>query len=212
MISIKSFVFNPFQVNAFLLYSKEGECIIVDAACQSDEEIRKVELFIEDNNLRPKALVNTHGHVDHLPGVKYFREKYNIPFYMHERDEFLIDNALVHGKVFGFDIEQPPKPDRYLQESEELHLGENEIRILHVPGHSPGSVVLHLVNEKVILSGDVLFNRSIGRTDLPGGDYNQLISGIQNKLLILDEDITVFPGHGPSTTIKEEKNLNPFLQ
>lgn len=212
MIKIEKFVFNPFQVNAFVLYTESGECFIVDASCQGDGEIKVLEDFIHENNLIPRAVINTHGHVDHLPGAKYFTEKYQIPFYLSEEDEFLVKGAVEYGAVFGFYLEQPPLPDKHLKEGEVLSLGDNEISLIHVPGHSPGSIVFYMRNEKILITGDVLFAFSIGRTDLPGGNYSQLINGIKEKLLILDDDIVVYPGHGPATTIGQERKMNPFLQ
>jgi len=123
-----------------------------------------------------------------------------------------VKRAVTHGAIFGFNLDQPPMPDRALVEGEFLELGKDRIDLIHVPGHSKGSIVFHLKKEKLIITGDVLFSMSIGRTDLPGGDYNQLISGIKEKLLILDEDTEVFPGHGPSTSIGNELKMNPFLQ
>ena len=212
MIKIQNFVFNPFQVNSFILYNESNDCFLVDASCQSDEEIKTVENFIVSKNLKLKALLNTHGHVDHLPGINYFKNKYNIPFYLHKEDIFHVERAVSHGAIFGFSIEQPPLPDRELIEGEVIELGNDRIDLIHVPGHSKGSIVFHLKEEKTLITGDVLFSMSIGRTDLPGGDYNELIKGIKEKLLILDDDIEILPGHGPSTRIGLERKMNPFLQ
>lgn len=212
MIKIEKFVFNPFQVNSFVLYTESGECFIADPSCQGDAEIKILEDFINENELIPTGVINTHGHVDHLPGVKYFKEKYQVPFYLSQEDEFLVNGAVEYGAVFGFYLEQPPLPDKHLKEGEVLILGDDEISLIHVPGHSPGSIVFYLKNESTLITGDVLFALSIGRTDLPGGNYGQLITGIKEKLLVLDDETLVYPGHGPATTIGQERKMNPFLQ
>ncbi|MCF8377965.1 MAG: MBL fold metallo-hydrolase [Bacteroidales bacterium] len=212
MIHIKTFVFNAFSVNTYLIYNEQKECIIIDAACNSADEISKLEKCIESNDLTLIALANTHGHMDHLAGIKYFKEKYNIPFYLAKEDEFLVGSAVSHAALFGLKIEQPPYPDKYLREGECFCLGEDRIEMLLVPGHSPGSIVFHFPEQSMLITGDVLFAGSIGRTDLPGGNYNTLIEGIKSKLLVLNGEAVFYPGHGPSSTIGEEKMHNPFLQ
>lgn len=212
MLKLKSFVFNPFQVNSFVLSNASNECVIIDAACSNEEEFSRLESYITQNNLNLKMLVNTHGHVDHLLGIKYFKDKYNLPFKMHKDDAFLIETAVDHGRLFGLNVQQPPLPDDFLSEKEVLFPGEDEIQIIHVPGHSPGSLVFYSARQNFLIAGDVLFAGSIGRTDLPGGDYEVLIEGIKKKLLKLPGDCKVYPGHGPSTSIEDEKMYNSFLQ
>ena len=209
---IKIFVFNSFQVNTVLLYTGSRDCVIIDPACYRKEETNLLAGFIDANNLRPACVLNTHAHVDHLPGVEFFRKSYNIPFLLHKSDEFLLKQAVSQGMMFGFEISQPAAPDRYVEEGERLTFGSLSVDVLHVPGHSPGSIVLKNDEASVLVTGDVLFNGSIGRTDLPGGDFDELISGIRNKLMNLDDSFLVIPGHGPSTTIGHEKEHNPFLR
>ncbi len=212
MTEIKTFVFNPFQVNTYILYQKKAEGFIIDAACQEAEELKQVIDFIEQENIKIKGIINTHCHVDHLLGVEDLRKYFNTEFYCSEKDQFLIDSSEAQGEYFGLRVNKPSFPDKYLTEKDRLFLNGAEIEVLHIPGHSPGSVVFYLRSEKFLFSGDVLFSGSIGRTDLPGGDYNALVEGIKKKMLVLDDDVEVFPGHGPSTTIGNERLLNPFLQ
>jgi len=211
MIKLKSFVFNPFQVNSFVLFDDSRECLIIDASCYYEQEFQTLFEFIAQNSLNLVAVLNTHGHVDHLTGAKRICDKYSIGLIMHQSDEFLLDNAVEHGRTFGFKIEAPPKPSSYLKDNETFHFGNSEITTFHTPGHSPGSLVFYAKEAKFLIAGDVLFAGSIGRTDLPGGDYNQLIESINSKLMILPSDTRVFPGHGDETTIGAEREHNPFL-
>ena len=213
MIKIKKFVFNPFQVNTYLLFDDaDNEAYIIDAACSDKNEKSELLDFIEKRNLKIKALINTHCHVDHLLGVQELREIFNVDFYCSEPDQFLIDNSVAQGEFFGLRVNKPGPPDKYLVEGETLKLGESKIQVFQVPGHSPGSLIYYLENENIMFTGDVLFQGSIGRTDLPGGNYQKLVTGIQQKIMNLSDSIELFPGHGPSTTIGQEKLTNPFLQ
>jgi hydroxyacylglutathione hydrolase len=209
---IKTFIFNPFQVNTYLLSVESSECVIIDPACYGIEETSILDRYIVERNLKPLCILNTHAHVDHLPGIGFFRDKYNIPFFMHRSDAFLLKQAVNQGMLFGFEISQPADPDRYVEDGEVLSWGSLSLEIIHVPGHSPGSIVIKNDEAHILITGDVLFNGSIGRTDLPGGNYESLIHGIKEKLLVLEDSFLVFPGHGPSSTIGQEKRLNPFLQ
>lgn len=212
MIKIKNLVFNPFQENTYLLFDEETkDCAIVDAGCYTPEEYQLLYKFIESNNLKPTMLINTHCHVDHVLGIGQLISKYNIPFKAHKNEDPIIADAVNHGKLFGFVLEQPPYPTEYIKEGEEVKIGSSTLKIYDVPGHSPGSLAFHSPEDNFVVVGDVLFRGSIGRTDLPGGDYDQLINNIYKKLLVLDRDTVVYPGHGPSTTIGNEIMTNPFL-
>ncbi|MBN1118253.1 MAG: MBL fold metallo-hydrolase [Bacteroidales bacterium] len=210
-MQIKPFVFNSFQVNTFVLYDDSKECIIIDPACYALEEYNELYKFIGDNGLMPKYIANTHGHVDHLLGVKTVSEHYNIPFKVHEDDFFLLETAVQSGLIFGFNINENPVADEILKEGEIIKFGNSELELFHVPGHSPGSIVFYSKEGAFVVVGDVLFKSSIGRTDLPGGNYEDLISGIRSKLLTLPPETIVLSGHGPHTTIKNEHDTNPFL-
>ncbi len=211
MIKVRKFVFNPFQENSFLLYDETGKCILVDMGSYTVDEKKEVLYFIENNRLEPVMIVNTHCHVDHLLGNSFFKNKFKVNTAAHKDDRFILENAVEHGQVFGFEVEEPPETDIYLEEGKDLLFGNSSLEVLHVPGHSPGSVALYSSDDNFIIAGDVLFKGSIGRTDLPGGNYDTLISTIKEKLLTLPPQCVVYCGHGPETTIGEEKENNPFL-
>ncbi len=211
MIYIQKFTFNPIQENTYVLYDETGECVIVDAGCYFENEKDELTRFIEEKNLKPVKLVNTHCHFDHVLGVSFCRSRYNIPFLAHKNDAAMIDDAVAHGDAFGVPVEPIELPDEYLDEGDVVKFGNSELELFHVPGHAPGSLVIHQPEQKFLLAGDVLFYGSIGRTDLPGGSYEQLITNIKKKLLVLPEETIVYSGHGPETNIGFEKKSNPFL-
>lgn len=212
MIQIKTFVFNPFQENTYLLYDDTKEAVIIDPGCYDSNEENQIEQFLKDNDLKLVKLLNTHSHVDHVLGNNFIKNTYNLKLEAHKEDEFIAQNAKSHGATFGLNMqEDAPAIDVYLNEGDQIIFGESVLDIVHVPGHSPGSIVFYNQKEGFMIVGDVLFNDSIGRTDLPGGNYDLLASGIKTKLFTMDEDMKVFPGHGPYTTIGKEKRTNPFL-
>jgi glyoxylase-like metal-dependent hydrolase (beta-lactamase superfamily II) len=211
MIQIKTFVFNPFQENTYVVYDHTRECIILDPGCYFDEEKDKLTHFITENNLKPKYIVHTHGHIDHAIGTNFLKEEYGIQAVMHSDDLELLRRNSEFGASIGIEVDQPSDPEIFISENEEISFGDTQFKVLHAPGHSPGSIVLHNPGEKLLFSGDVLFRRGIGRSDLMGGDHITLIESIQNKLLVLDEDTKVYAGHGEPTTIGEEKRENPLL-
>jgi hydroxyacylglutathione hydrolase len=211
-VEIKTFNFNPFQVNSYLIYNESGKCIIVDASCYEKSEMEELSTFIEERGFKPILLLNTHGHVDHIPGNSYLSKKYSIPIAMHKEDLFLLENAVEHGLFFGFEISKPPDPTMFLAHGETLSLDSEQLEIRHAPGHSPGSVLIYSPNDKFIITGDVIFSGSIGRTDLPGGDYDVLMNSIRKQVLTLPDDTLIYPGHGPYTSVKAEKLRNPFLK
>jgi glyoxylase-like metal-dependent hydrolase (beta-lactamase superfamily II) len=212
MLSIKTFVFNAFQENTYIAYDGSGECVIIDPGMSTTFEREQLSRFIDESHLLPIAMINTHCHVDHILGCPYIKEKYNLPFYTHPDEKMQLEHAVDFGIFFGIEVETPPPSDHYLDEGSVYRFGKTELSVAHVPGHSPGSITLYSESDKVIITGDVLFRGSIGRTDLPGGDYDTLINGIKSKLLTLPPDVLVYPGHGPSTTIGAEYDTNPFLK
>lgn len=211
MINIKTFVFSPFQENTYLLYDDTKDCVIIDAGCLDKREENELTSFIENNNLKPVKILNTHGHIDHIFGNNFLKKHYNLNIYGHFADQFVIKNAESYGDAFGVKLPVPPPFDINLDENSVLTFGNSELKIFHVPGHTPGGICFYNKENKFVICGDSLFAGSIGRTDLPGGDYDLLITNIKTKLLTLPEDVVVYSGHGPSTTIGEEKRDNPFL-
>ena len=211
-MKIKSFTFNPFQENTYVVYDDTKECIIIDPGCYTDKERDELRRFITSEGLKPVKLINTHCHIDHVLGNKFTSELWDLELYMHKEDLPLLENAGNIGKMYGFeDYEGSPYPKHFLAQDDTLTFGESSFKILFTPGHAPGHICLYSKENNLLIAGDVLFNGSIGRTDLPGGDYNTLIKSIKTKLLPLDENTIVYCGHGPSTSIGKEKMSNHFL-
>ncbi len=211
MAKIKQFICSPFEVNTYIIYDETKECVIIDPAFYTEEEKREFHSFIKNNQLMPVDLLNTHGHVDHLLGNHYVHELYGLKPSIHEDDYFVYNSAMEMAAVFGLDIQKPSPPKSFLNEDDIINFGNSKLKILHLPGHSPGSLAFIDAVDKYVVVGDVLFYGSIGRTDLPKGDHQTLISSIQGKLMKLNEEMVVYSGHGPKTTIKKEKENNPFL-
>ncbi len=211
MIKIEKFVVNPLGENSYIISDETGECIFVDPGFFYEEEHEEVREYLKINNLTPIKITNTHCHFDHIMGVEFVRNAFNIPFFAHPDDAFWIEKAIDQGKMFGFEMKPVEPADAFLVENEFVEFGNTKLKIIHVPGHSPGHVVFYSKSDKKLIAGDVLFYGSIGRTDLPGGNYETLISNIKNKLFALPGDTVVYCGHGPETTIGFEKRTNPFL-
>jgi len=211
MLKIEKFVVNPLQENTFVLSDETRACIFIDPGFYFDVEQKEIIDYVKDNKLKPVKITNTHCHFDHIMGVEFIRGQYKIPFYAHPDDAFWVEQAVFQGKMFGFEMEPVQAPDYFFQENEPLKFGNTEFQIIHVPGHSPGHVVFYSEKEGVLIGGDVLFHGSIGRTDLPGGNHETLISGIREKLFKLPDETKVYCGHGPETTLGFEKASNPFL-
>jgi hydroxyacylglutathione hydrolase len=211
MLQIKSFVFSPIEENTYILYNDLRECIIIDPGCYFDEEKEALAGFIEKTGLQPKMLLNTHCHLDHIFGNKFIAEKYGLDLHIHPNEKTMLDLAPASGLMYNLPFDNYQGPLVYLAEGEKIMLGKDELEVLLTPGHSPGSLSFYSSESKFVISGDALFNRSIGRTDLPGGNFEQLIKSIREKLLVLPPETTVYSGHGPETTIGEEKAGNPFL-
>lgn len=211
-MQIKSFTFNPFSENTYVLYDETGECVIVDPGCAFPDEEVELSEFISDNKLTVKNIILTHAHVDHVMGCDYTTKKYGVGITMHKDDLFMLQRAPQIGLMYGFPVKEAPEPEAYLEEGDIFSFGSTKLEIVHTPGHSPGSISFIHTPSKSIISGDVLFQGSIGRTDLPGGDMNTLLNAIRSKLFPLGDDFQVFSGHGSPTTIGAEKKFNPFLK
>ncbi len=211
MIKLDKLVFNSFQVNTYLLHDETKECIIVDPACYEKEEEVLLSNFITVNGLKPVLHINTHCHIDHILGIPFVREKYKIASHAHAMEEKILANGHIMGEVFGFMVQPFPHIDKQIEHGDKIQFGKSEITALHVPGHSEGSLAFYAVEEAFVITGDALFEGSIGRTDLPGGNYDQLIHSIRENLLTLPGDTRVMPGHGGESTIQDEIESNPFF-
>ena len=212
MIHVAVLPFNSFMENTCLLSDETGACLIVDPGNSNARENDKIAAYIDRNGLKPVMIVATHGHVDHLPGVKFLQERYLVPFAMHGGDAFMLPALPVQARLYGFDIQEAPTIDIDLSGEKSIRFGRSEVEVLSVPGHSPGHIALYSREAKFLIAGDVLFAGSIGRTDLPGGDYKELMTSIIGKILPLGGDVTVYPGHGRATTISLEVDRNPFIR
>ena len=212
-MKIKVFEFNPIAVNTYVLYDKTGECVIIDAACFYPDEQRALINFILDKNLVVKHLLSTHLHFDHIFGVNLIEEQFKVKMEAHKADQFLLDTMDEQLAMFGFtpNGKHTPTIGKYLDENDVIEFGNQKLTVKHIPGHSPGSIVFYSEEDNFVISGDVLFNGSIGRTDLLQGNHDELVEGIQTKLLTLPGKTIVYPGHGPATTIEKEIKSNPFL-
>lgn len=212
-MKVSRFSFNMFGVNTYILWDDiSKEAIIIDPGMINDNERKIIDNFIESNNLTLTHLVNTHMHIDHSFGVPYIIQKYNLQLKCNENDQFLAGRLKDQADMFGLPIAVEDLTITVnLKDGDIISIGSEDLHILQVPGHSPGSIVLYVPKSGFIISGDVLFFSSVGRSDLPGGNHTQLIKGIQDKLLTLDPDTIVYPGHGPETTIGQEKVNNPYL-
>jgi len=209
-MKIRQFVFNAFSENTYVLYDDTKECVIIDPGCYDSNERKELSAFIEHNDLKVKALLNTHCHVDHVLGNNFVINKYKVDLYVHKDDVPTLKANEVVAQFYGFSNYEPSTADQYLDEGDSFHFGNSELKVIFVPGHAPGHIAFVNEHEKICIGGDVLFQQSIGRTDLPGGDFDTLMSSIKDKMFALDDDTKVYCGHGPSTTIGYEKKYNPF--
>lgn len=209
---IKSFTFNPFSENTYVLYDETGEAVVVDPGCAFPDEEAELAAFIKEKGLKIKNILLTHAHVDHIFGCDYVHKTYNVGITMHRDDQFLLQRGPQIGLMYGFPVKEAPEPEAFLEDGDTFSFGNTTLEVLHTPGHSPGSISFIHKPSKSMLSGDVLFKGSIGRTDLPGGDMETLLTAIREKLFPIGDDFQVFSGHGEPTRIAAEKKFNPFLR
>lgn len=212
MFEIKLFTFNPVQENTYVLYNEQNECIIVDPGCYFDVEKEEIKSFITQYKLQPKILLNTHCHLDHVFGNKFIAEEYKLTLNSHIKEKEILEMASASGLMFNLPFDNYTGKVTYLEEGDIVSLGEDQLKVIHIPGHSPGSICFYCEKQGFIIGGDVLFEKSIGRTDLPYGDHEALISNIKKKLFTLPPSVKVYPGHGKPTTIGSEMKENPFLK
>lgn len=212
MLQVHKFSFNPFQENTYIIANEHNNCWIIDPGMSTSQEQQILLDFIKENQLKPKAIYNTHAHIDHILGIDFVAQYYQIPFYLHEKEMPILLNAATTAKMFGFQYEGVKTEAQFVSEKLAISLDEDMLEILLIPGHSPGSIAFYSPTNNWVISGDALFAGSIGRTDLTMGDYDTLIHSIKSQLLVLPDETIVYSGHGESTNIKNERENNPFLK
>lgn len=212
MLTVQSFTFNPVQENTYVLYNDKGDCCIIDPGCYFASEETLLAEFIESRSLKPILLLNTHCHLDHIFGNRYVANRYGLKLHMHILDKPVLDFGPSSGQLWQLPFDNYDGELIYLEEGQRIKLGDETLKVLFTPGHSPGSISFYSEAHKFIIAGDVLFSGSVGRTDLPGGDFKTLETSIKTKLYTLPEDVIVYSGHGESTTIGDEMKTNPFVR
>lgn len=211
MLHIKTFTFNAFQENTYLVYDEFGNGVLIDPGCFESEERNELESFILNQKIQLSQVLNTHCHIDHVLGNTWAKRKFDIPLHIHRQEINVLKSVEVYAPNYGFKGYEPSEADNFLEEGENICIGKEVMKILFVPGHAPGHVVFYHEKTSSCIAGDTLFHSSIGRTDLPGGNHELLISKIKSELLTLPDETLIFPGHGPKTTILHEKSYNPFV-
>jgi hydroxyacylglutathione hydrolase len=211
MVTIKSFTFGPFQENTFLLHDSSNECVIIDPGCYTTAEQQQLKKYIEEKKLKPVYLLNTHCHVDHIAGNRFIYDTYGLLPIIHKEDLIVLQNQKKVCEVYGLNCDPSPMPEKFITDGEIISFGNTKLRALFTPGHAPGHVVFHNEENKFVINGDVLFNGSIGRTDLPLCSFDDLERSIKTKLYTLPNETVVHCGHGPATTVGQEKRSNPFV-
>lgn len=211
MLEIKSFTFNPFAENTYVLYDETKEAIIIDPGCYEKKEKDLLTDFIKSKDLQVVKLLNTHCHIDHVLGNAFIKRTFNVDLFIHQEDAQVLKAVEAYAGNYGFQHYEATTEDHYLEDGQNITFGNTTLSIIWVPGHAPGHVIFYHEESLNCIGGDTLFEGSIGRTDLPGGDHPTLIKAIKTKMLTLDDEVVVYPGHGPSTTIGMEKIHNPFV-
>jgi glyoxylase-like metal-dependent hydrolase (beta-lactamase superfamily II) len=212
MISIEKFVFNPFQENTFLLFDETNECILVDPGCYSEDEKSELVNFINSKNLKPVKQIYTHCHVDHILGNNFVYNTFGLKPEIHKAGLKFLQNGHIQGQVYGFQMDVNVEPELFIEHGDIVKFGNSQLKAVYTPGHADGSICFISNNDRFVITGDVLFRDSIGRTDFPTGDFDILMESIHQQLFILDDDFIVYCGHGPETSIGYEKVNNPFIR
>lgn len=212
MTQLQVFEFNPMSENTYVLYDETGECAIFDPGCYTSTERSTLKSFIDRNQLRPVRLINTHCHLDHVFGNRFVAETWDLELEIHRGELPVLESYLTAAQMYGLPLaESSPAPGAFLEAGTTLTFGSTSLEILFTPGHSPASISFYCPGAGFVLAGDVLFLESIGRYDLPGGDLPVLLQSIRSQLFTLPDETLVYPGHGPATTVRHEKEYNPFL-
>lgn len=212
MLSIQRFTFNDFQENTYILYAENGDCCIIDPGCNTDAERNELTAFIQSKKLNPTYLLNTHCHVDHIFGNKYVSDTWALPLHLHQNEKMILTGAATWAQAYGITLDPYTGEMIFINENDTITIAGNTLHILFTPGHSPGSISFYNKNDGFIISGDVLFSGSIGRTDLPMGNYEDLEKSIKTKLYTLPNETKVYSGHGSGTSIGHEKKNNAFVR
>ena len=211
MIKIDRLVFSPIEVNTYIVSDDSGECVIIDCGCYNEDENRMLKEFLDERDLRPVALLNTHMHLDHIFGNRFIKEEYGLLTHASPLEERNRSSSVSHAIMFGLSMNEPPVIGKEIGDREKLVFGNMAFDTIFVPGHTAGSIAFYLKDISSVITGDALFAGSIGRTDLPGGDHSTLIRSIKEGLLVLPGETKVYPGHGPATSIENERNNNSYL-
>lgn len=212
MLTVTSFTFSPVQENTYVVYNETGECCIIDPGCYFGNERNELKEFIQTSGLTPKYLLNTHCHLDHVFGNKFVHDTWNLTLHLHEKEKPVLEYAPTFSLSWGLPFDNYKGDLIFLREGDTIALGNDAFKVLFTPGHSPGHIAFYCEAQQFVIGGDVLFRESIGRTDLPGGNFDTLIASIRNQLFVLPDETVVYSGHGPKTTIGYEKIHNPFLK
>jgi len=212
MLNVQTFTFNPVQENTYILYNEERLCCIIDPGCYFASEEIELRNFIELHQLTPKYLLNTHCHLDHIFGNRFVHKTFGLSLHLHKLEKQVLDFGPASGQMWQLPFDNYDGELIYIDENDKIQLGNDELSILFTPGHSPGHICFYDKAGKFLIGGDVLFNGSVGRTDLPGGSFETLEQSIKTKLYALPPDVIVYPGHGDSTTIGDEMKTNPFVK
>lgn len=211
MIKTDFFTFSPIAENTYVLSNENGDAFIIDPGCYFTAEEEELKEFIEDRKLNPVKLLNTHCHLDHVFGNRWVHKNYGLELHLHPLEKEILAFAPVAGNMYGLSFSNYDGPLHFINDGDKIYLGEDVLEVILVPGHSPGSICFYCRKQNFLIGGDVLFRESIGRTDLPGGNHEQLLKSIKEKIFILPDETVVYPGHGESTTIGYEKKNNPFV-
>ena len=206
------FVFSPIDENTYVLADQTGDCAVIDCGCYDRDEFSQLTDLMEKKKLNPVLLLNTHCHLDHIFGNGYMGEKYKLGPYYHKEDDYNRESAVHHSMFFGLTMDPPPRAAGFIVDGQEIRFGNSRLKVLFVPGHSAGGVSFWCEEENIVFTGDTLFRGSIGRTDLPGGNYETIIASIKKQLFVLPVETVVYAGHGDPTTIGEEIRYNPYFQ
>ena len=210
-MKIARLIFNPLQENTYVVWDETLEAVVIDAGNMSEKENATLEQFLSERGLKPVYALNTHGHFDHLMGVEFLRSRYGAKFAVSSKDKFLVESAAQQAAMFGLKVPVTPSIDIDLKERDEITFGQTVLKVIPTPGHTPGHVCLFHEEGRMLFTGDTLFRESIGRTDLPGGDYSWIMRSILDRIVPLGDDVVFHAGHGPSSDIGHEVLYNPFV-